>query len=124
MEKICLDFEIAIDFLRGDPATIEKLKYYADREEICITSLTMMHLLEAINKPEVVSAFAGSVTILPFDRKAAQVASKIMNEFKDRGEVPKITDSVLTAAICMANDAHLFSRSAAKFEGIKGLRKV
>ena len=60
MEKICLDFETALDFLWGDPATIEKLKYYADREEICITSLTLMHLLETVNKPDVVAAFAGN----------------------------------------------------------------
>lgn len=124
MEKICLDFEIAIDFLRGDPATIEKLRYYADREEICITSLTMMHLLEAISKGEVVSAFAGSVTVLPFDKKAAQVASKILNEFKDKGETRRIDDGILTAAICMANDAFVYSRAPAKFDGIKGLRKV
>jgi predicted nucleic acid-binding protein len=124
MEKICLDFEIAIDFLRGDPATIEKLRYYADREEFCITSLTMMHLLETINKPEVIAAFAGSVTILPFDKKAALIASKIMNEFRDKGETRKMDDGILTAAICMANDAFLFSRSPTKFDGIKGLRKV
>ena len=130
MEKICLDFETALDFLRGDPATIEKLKYYADREEICITSLTLMHLLETVNKPDVVAAFAGNVTILPFDKKAAQIASKILNEMKERGELPKMTDSILTAAVCMANDAYLFTQSSQssrpnpKFEGIKGLRKV
>ncbi|MFN7991551.1 MAG: PIN domain-containing protein [Candidatus Micrarchaeia archaeon] len=124
MEKICLDFEIALDFLRGDPATIEKLKYYADREEICITSLTMMHLMESVSKPEVVAAFASNVTILPFDKKAAQVAAKIMNEMKERGDVPRVTDSVLTAAVCMANDAFIFSRANARFDGIKGLRKV
>lgn len=124
MERICLDFETALDFLRGEPATIEKLKYYADREEICITSLTLMHLLETISKPDVVVAFASSVTVLPFDKKAAQFASKIMSDMKDRGDTGKITDSILTAAICMANDAFLFSRSSSRFDGIKGLRKV
>ncbi|MEW6721733.1 MAG: type II toxin-antitoxin system VapC family toxin [Candidatus Micrarchaeota archaeon] len=124
MEKICLDFEIAIDFLRGDPATIEKLRYYADREEICITSITMMHLMETVSKSEVVSAFAGTVTVLPFDKKAAQVASKIINEFKDKGEARRADDGILTAAICMANDAFIYSRSPAKFDGIKGLRRV
>lgn len=124
MEKICLDFEIAVDFLRGDPATIEKLRYYADREEICITSLTMMHLMETINKPDVIAVFAGTVTVLPFDKKAAQAASKIMNDFRDKGETRRMDDGILTAAICMANDAFLFSRSPARFDGIKGLRKV
>ncbi len=125
MEKICLDFEIALDFLRGDPATIEKLKYYADREEICITSLTMMHLMESVSRPEVVAAFASNVTILPFDKKAAQVAAKLMNEMRDRGDVPRMTDSILTAAVCMANDALLFSAiKNMNYGGIKGLRKV
>lgn len=124
MEKICLDFETTVDFLRGDPATIEKLKYYADREELCITSHTMMHLLETIKKREVVVVFANSVTILPFDKKAAHIASQINREIYRKGELPKMTDSVLTAAICMANDAFLFSRTSWKFDGIKGLKRV
>jgi predicted nucleic acid-binding protein len=85
----------------------------------------MMHLSEVINKPEVVSAFAANVTILPFDKKAATVAGKIMNELKDRGDGgQKMNESVMTAAICMANDAFLFAKSNAKFDGIKGLKKV
>ncbi|VVC04390.1 Uncharacterised protein [Candidatus Bilamarchaeum dharawalense] len=124
MEKICLDFEAALDFLRGEPAIIDKMRYYADHEEICITSLTMMHLLEVINKSEVVSSFSANVTVLPFDKKAAQIASKILNDMKERSDGFRITDSILTAAICMANDAHLFTKSTGKFEGIKGLKKV
>ncbi len=119
-----MDFEAALDFLRGEPSIIDKMRYYADHEEICITSLTMMHLLEVINKPEVVSSFSASVTVLPFDKKSAQIASKILNEMKDRSDGFRITDSILTAAICMANDALLFSKSSTKFSGIKGLRKV
>ncbi|MEW6749150.1 MAG: hypothetical protein AB1295_05575 [Candidatus Micrarchaeota archaeon] len=124
MEKICLDFETAVDFLRGDPSTIEKLKYYAHREEVCITSHTMMHLMETIRKREVVLAFANSVTVLPFDKKAAHIASQINKDIEGKGELPKTAESVLTAAICMANDAFLFSRSTWKFDGIKGLRRV
>jgi predicted nucleic acid-binding protein len=124
MERICLDFEAALDFLRGEPAIIDKMRYYADHEEICITSLTMMHLLEVINKPEVVFMFSANVTVLPFDKKAAQIASKIMNDFKERGDTPKISDAVLTAATCMANEAFVFTRTTGKFDGIKGLKKV
>ncbi len=124
MEKICLDFETAVDFLRGDPGTIEKLKYYADREEICITSMTMMQLLEVIKKQDVISNFANSVTILPFDKKAATIATKLNYEIKRKGEIPKPIDSILTASICIANDAFIFSRNPWKFEGIRGLRKV
>lgn len=123
MEKICLDFETALDFLMGDPATIEKLKYYADREEICITSLTMMQLLETIKKEEAITNFSNSVSILPFDKKAAGIATKLNREIKQNG-LPKPMDSVLTASICIANDAFIFTKSSWKFEGIRGLRKV
>ncbi|MBN1169572.1 hypothetical protein JXA56_00970 [Candidatus Micrarchaeota archaeon] len=124
MEKICLDFDTAIDFLRGDPSTIEKLMYYADREELCITSMTLMQLLETIRKHEAVTNFANSITILPFDKKAAAIANKINNDLKDRGEMPKPIDSVLLASVCIAHEAFVFSRSPWKFEGIRGLRKV
>jgi len=124
MEKICLDFDTAIDFLKGDPGTIEKLRYYADREEICITSMTMMQLLETIKKKEIVGDFANSVTVLSFDKKAAAIAIKINHDMKIKGGIPKTMDSILTASICLANDAFIFSRSPWKFEGIRGLRKV
>jgi predicted nucleic acid-binding protein len=124
MEKICLDFETALDFLMGDPGTIEKLRYYADREEICITSLTLMQLLETIKKEDVISNFSNSVSILPFDKRAAGIATKLNRDIRMSGELPKPMDSVLTASICIANDAFIFTRSAWKFEGIRGLRKV
>lgn len=124
MEKICLDFETALDFLMGDPGTIEKLRYYADREEICITSLTLMQLLETIKKEDVISNFSNSVSILPFDKRAAGIATKLNRDIRMSGELPKPMDSVLTASICIANDAFIFTRNAWKFEGIRGLRKV
>jgi predicted nucleic acid-binding protein len=124
MEKICLDFEIALDFLRGDVGTKEKLQHYADREEICITSITLMHLLETISKKDVVLDFASIVTVLPMDKKAAQNASKIASELREHGDSGEMCESVMTAAICMANDALLYTKSPAKFTGIRGLRKV
>ena len=124
MEKICLDFEAALDFLRGEPKTIEKLGFYADREEICITSTTLFHLFETVTKREVVGAFANSVTVLPFDRRSAQIAASINRELDEQGYMHGGTESVLTAAVCIANDALLFSKSFEKFDGIRGLKKV
>lgn len=124
MEKIVLDFDAALGFLRGDAATIEKLMYYADREEICITSMTLMHLYESVSRQDAVGAFAANVTVLPFDKKAAQAVTKIANGLRDRGETVQITDSLITAAICMSNDGLLYARSPNKFASIKGLKKV
>jgi predicted nucleic acid-binding protein len=124
MDKVCLDFDTALDFLRGDPRTLDKMRYYADREEMCITSFTMLHITEVINKPEVVAAFANGVTVLPFDRKAAQMAATINRELQDKGNSGKRNEIVLTAAICIVNDASLFAQKPSDFDGIKGLKKV
>jgi len=123
MEKICLGYDAVLDFLRGEQSTVEKLHYYANQEEICITGITLYNLLQTISKRDVVISFANSVTILPFDRKAAVIADKINNELSEKGVEPP-AESVLTAAICMANDAFLFTRKAANFEGMRGLKKV
>lgn len=123
MEKICLGYDAVLDFLRGEPSTVEKLQYYANQEEICITGVTLYHLLETVHKKEVVISFANSVTILPFDRKAAVIANKLNREITEKGMDPP-TESVMTAAVCMANDAFLFTRKPANYEGIRGLKKV
>ena len=123
MEKICLGYDAVLDFLRGEPSTVEKLQYYANQEEICITGVTLYHLLETISRKEVVISFANSVTILPFDRKAAVIANKLNREISEKGMEPA-TESVMTAAVCMANDAFLFTRKPANYEGIRGLKKV
>lgn len=123
MEKICLDFDTTLDFLRGETSTVEKLNYYANREEVCISSITLYNLLESISKKEVVIAFANSVTILDFDRKAAVIANKISADLKERSlDLP--VESIIIAAICMANDAFLFTKKPVKFEGIRGLKRV
>ncbi len=123
MEKICLGYDAVVDFLRGEPSTVEKLHYYADQEEICITGVTLYNLLETINKKEIVISFANSVTILPFDRKAAVIANKINRDAVAKGaDTP--AESIMTAAVCLANDAFLFTRKPANYEGIKGLKKV
>lgn len=124
MEKICLDFDAALDFLRGEATLLEKLKYYVAKEEICVTSITLFHLVQTIRKPEVTTAFSNRITILPFDKKAAILAAAITKELDDHGVLSKKIDDIITASICISNDAFLFSRAVSKYDGIKGLRKV
>jgi len=124
MEKICLDFEAALEFLRGEPTTIEKLKWYADREEVCVSAFTIAHLMETIRKIDVTIAFMNSVTVLPFDKKSAVLLNRLLAEARERGQQVKVIDHLVTASICMANDAFLFTKSPANYEGVKGLKRV
>src|SRR3989338_7665953 len=124
MEKICLDTEVAIDFLRGENAIVEKLRYYADREEICITASTLIHLLSAIRKEGIANSLTNSVTVLDLDKKSAGIAARLIKESKEQGYTHKNMDSFLNAAICIANSAFLFTKERKKYEGIKGLKLV
>ncbi len=124
MEKICLDYGAALDFLRGEQSIVEKLKYYANREEICLSSMTLVHLLQTIRKPDVAMNFSSAVTILPFQRREAIIAARIKQEMSEKGVRRRGMESLLTAATCLAHNAFLFTKEPRKFEGIKGLKKV
>jgi len=103
---------------------LKKIRWYADREDLCMNTFTMTHLMETVNKPEVINAFVNSVTVLPYDKKAADVFIRILSEARERGSDLKTVDHLITAAICMANDAFLFTKTPKNYDGIKGLRKV
>ncbi|MEM3422327.1 MAG: type II toxin-antitoxin system VapC family toxin [Candidatus Bilamarchaeaceae archaeon] len=123
MEKICLDYYAALDFLRGEPSTVEKLNYYLKTDEICISSITLAHLLFTIKKQDVVVSFANSITVIPIDRKVAVVASKLKNELEESGVIAP-QEVLFNAAACIVNDAFLFTRKPTDYEKIKGLRRV
>ena len=123
MERICLDSDVALDFLKGERSIVEKLQYYANREEVCIDALTAVELATIVKKSRVIDEFFNSVTILPFDRKSAQLTMRMINDLKETGHRPSMS-SLHTASICMANNAFLFTKDRSKFEGIKGLRLV
>lgn len=123
MERICLDYYAALDFLRGEPSTVEKLNYYVKTDEICISAITLTHLLFTIKKQDVVISFANSITILPIDRKVAVVSSKIKNELGELG-IAASQEVLLNAATCIVNDAFLFTKKPSEYEKIRGLRRV
>lgn len=123
MSQVCIDNEVALDFLKGDRATIEKLRYYADNEDICITSFSLLQLLTGIKKPEVVEQFVDNVVVLPFDKVAAQLAPQLIKEVKENGLNINL-DGILTASICLANEVFLFTKDRKKYEGIKRLKLV
>ncbi len=124
MEKVCLDYEAALDFLRGEYNTMKKIKYYVDREDLCISSLCMMQLALVIKKHAVIHTFANSATVLPFDKKAAEVAGRIIFESREKGVDPPSLESLITASVCISQNALLFTRNPTKFDGIRGLRRV
>ncbi len=123
MEKICLDLEVLIEFLRGDALTIEKIKHYSDREEICITPQTLLYILLSVRKQGAIMPFLNSISVLSFDRKAAMLAVKLMEDNKEKGKSMGM-DEIMTAAICMSSGAWLCTKNRKDFEQIKNLKII
>jgi predicted nucleic acid-binding protein len=123
MEKICLDLEVILDFLRGDKLIVEKIRNYSDREEICITSHTLFYLLIGVRKPDSILPFVNSISVLEFDRKAAALAAKLIHDNRERGKSMGM-DELITASICLSTGSFLFTKNRKEFEHIKNLKLV
>ncbi|MEK6979449.1 MAG: type II toxin-antitoxin system VapC family toxin [Candidatus Micrarchaeota archaeon] len=123
MEKICLDTDVIVDFLRGDKTIVKKIQYYADREEICMTSNSLFQIMVGVKNGEALSAFINNISILDFGRKTAETAARIIDEARDRGKEFSV-DNVITAATCIENNAFLFTKNRKDFEFVKGLKLV
>lgn len=122
MEKICLDSEVIIDFLRGESNTVEKIKHYED-EELCATSFTIFELLLTIKKQDVINQFIRNVTPLNFDEKCGIIAARIYNDLRDVGSVRPVR-KVITASVCINNGAFLVTKNRKYYERIRGLKLV
>ncbi len=123
MVKICLDSDIILDFLEGRRATIEKLKYYIEKEEIVTTSIVMFEVLSSVKSTAPVLRFMEQLDILSFDKQSAELASKLYRDGVKEG-VRISSRALINAAICMKNDAFLFTKNRNEYEGIKGLKVV
>lgn len=122
MEKICLDTDIVLDFLKGTKSTVEKIKHYSE-EEVCITTLSMFELLNITNKPEIIRQFTNSVNTLDFNENCSLIASRIVGTLRDQGIMPPIRN-IFTASICIDNGAFLVTKDRRDYENIRGLKLV
>ncbi len=122
MEKICLDREIILDFLRGDSNTVGKIRHYAD-EELCATSFTIFELLTTIKKPDVINSFVKNITPLDFNENCSFIASRIYNDSREIGPQKPI-NNIITASICIDSGAFLVTKDRKHYEKIRGLKLV
>ena len=120
--KICLATEVVFDFLTGDEPTLQKIKLYST-EDLCVTSLTLFELRSVVEKQDSVSEFLNYLSILDFDSPSAEVAARIIREDLHHSNI-RNTKSTINAAICISNNAFLFTKDRASFEGVRGLKLV
>jgi len=122
MEKICIDLDMAIGFLKGETTAVEKIKYYSG-EELCVSVFTAYELLSTITKRDVVQQFLSNLTILPFDANSATIASNV-RKWSDEKGIEISTSKAFNAAICISNKAYLVSKDHTQYDKIRGLTIV
>ncbi len=119
MVKICLDTDVVLDFLKGEQNTVEKISYYTQNEELCITSITFFELLSAVQNKAKVIGLLESLTLLSFDRAAAYETYKLNSIYPNR----KLRE-LFIAGVCTSNKALLFTKSRQFYDGIVDLKLV
>ncbi len=121
MARICLDTDIILEYLKGEPTAIKKIGYYLENEQLSTTAVNAFELLSKIKKerhPRLL-AFLGTIDMLEFDKTAAITAANI---FKSRKGKKKLgTREILIAAICLSTDSYLLTSDRSKYQGISGL---
>ncbi len=121
--RICLDSDVMFDFLKGNKATVEKIRHYVEHEDLSITAVTFFELVSSIKRKGRVLRILDSLTLLPFDKEAALRANRLYESLqKKKAEVGM--RELVNAAICVNNEALLYTKNRAPYEGIDGLKFI
>jgi predicted nucleic acid-binding protein len=123
--RVCLDTDVVLDFFKGDIKTVQKIQQYSQADIMCITSLSYFELLASIQgqgRWDVLKV-VDKLEMLNFDRKAAVRAWKVYEQLRDSGIEMEMRE-IVTASICLANNANLLTGNRKPYEGIKGLQFV
>ena len=123
-EKICIDTDILIDYLRSKQKSEYLDKIFNGDIEGYLTSVNMFELnIGVTNKKQsqdirdIVSYFQ----ILNFDVKASQIASDIFISLKNKGFMTDFRD-IFIASCCISNNIPLVTRNIKHFENINSLK--
>ena len=119
------DSSFLVDFLRGHPAAIERLKKLEGRKEtkyVCPPAASEVLVGAALaGEPELArtEALLSSVSWLPFDPESCRVAARIGRDLIMSGEPLGIAD-LFIAAITVRHGERLLTRDRG-FSRVKGL---
>ncbi|MBI2144765.1 type II toxin-antitoxin system VapC family toxin [Candidatus Woesearchaeota archaeon] len=120
MEKICLDISVCIDLIkRGNDEALSSFS----AAEAFLSSMTLFELRLRTRNLEEAELFISAFEILAFDKKAAEEASNIEKDLKERGALIGRQD-IFIAATAMVNNCALATLKVKDFSRIKGLKLV
>ena len=122
----CLDSDAVIAHFRGDNSIKERLDSIS-AEELFVTPITLCELYRGVflsrnleKDKLLVERLLGRVNVLNFDLPACEIFGKAYKALKQSGKLTQDSD-LMTASICISNNATLITRNKKHFENIKEL---
>ncbi len=128
MEKLILDTDVLIDFLRNDPIILEKIKDIIEKNEIATTDINAFELYKGAYKSNnqeknlaSVKGLLNALFLISTNEDSMEIAAKILTDLEKKGKGIDIRD-LFIGAICLVNSFKLFTRNKKDFKNIEGLK--
>jgi len=121
---IVLDTDVLIDVLAGEEPWVAWFGERLPARRLATTSINRFELVAGARTPDEAGklrTFLRPLTVLPFDRDAADRAARAAAELRRRGDSLPMADLAI-AGICLELGASLLTRNRRHFERIDGLR--
>ena len=125
IDKIIIDTDICVDYLRGRSRVLEKLIFSLT---ISITSISVFELRKGAllsskkeKRLQEVESLISEFEVLEFGSNEAKIAADIDVELQSSGFMIDIRD-LLIASVCLSNNLPLLTGNPAHFKKVKGLK--
>jgi len=128
IDSVAVDADILVDYLRGRQPGLDLYVKWRKRKPLALTSIVAFELLLGAKlslrhdqRIAEVRSLIDQHQILPFDDRAADLASSLAAELRRKGSPVEIRD-LLNASICLAAGLPLLTRNKAHYERISSLK--
>ena len=123
----CLDSDILVAILRGDKSAMPYMEKIDTEGKTSTTSISAYEILFGArisknpkNVEESIKLLA-KLSVLPFDEKAAEKASEIHSDLRQKGQEVSLKDMFI-ASVAITNGSHVITRNTKDFLRIKEVK--
>jgi len=128
LEVLCLDTDVLIDFLRGEPETVKNISRLEDEFILATTAINIFELYygafktkKASKNAKAVGELATRLEVLRFTERSAEISGRIIAELEREGRPLDFRDAMI-AGIVLENQVTLFTRNLRHFKRISGIK--
>lgn len=118
VKKICLDSDVVIELLKGNPKIVEIINSLP--ADFYLTTINIFEIWTGRieNETEKIIGLLSEFNILEFDKKSSLRAGDIRKKLKEKGELIDIRD-VFIASICIQNNIELLTYNKKHFNRLE-----